>query len=74
MTFQITTNSPAIQSVVDILESVSPAEQRRLLRVLRLERARGLAKKLDKREHPSRLTYKQIDEAVNKVRKTYVRK
>jgi hypothetical protein len=74
MTFQITTSSPAVQSAVDILESVGPTEQRRLLRVLRLERARSLAKKLDKRGHPSKLTYKQIDEAVNKVRKTYGRK
>ncbi len=70
MELLITSNS-AVKSAVEILESVSKSEQERLLRVLKLEKARMLAKKLDKKKHPHKLTYKQIDEAVAKVRKTY---
>jgi hypothetical protein len=67
-------SSNASRSALEIFESVNKSEQERLLRVLKLEKARLLAKKLDKKKHPSKLTYKQIDEAVTKVRKTYAAK
>ena len=65
------TNSDTMRSVVEIFESASREEQKRMLRVLRYEKARLLACKLDRLKPRVKRTDKQIAEAVHRIRKSY---
>lgn len=44
----LVTSNDTIKNAVEILESVTKSEQEKMLRLLKLEKARSLAKKLDK--------------------------
>jgi len=65
------TNSETMRSVVEIFESASREEQKRMLRVLRYEKARLLVRKSDRLKPRVKRTDKQIAEAVHRIRKSY---
>lgn len=73
MSFQPATND-TLKSVVEIFASASKDEQRRMLRVLRYEKARLLARKLDKMKPRVQRSDRQITEAIHRIRKSYGRK
>ena len=63
-----------IKSAVNILESVSESQQKRMLYLLKLEKSRSLARKLDKQKPRVKKTDKQIADMIHRVRKSYGRK
>jgi hypothetical protein len=67
----LVTSNDTIKSAVEIFESVSKKEQGKMLRLLKLEKARSFAKKLD-RQKPQRIASdKEITHTVQTIRKTY---
>jgi hypothetical protein len=66
----LVTSNDTIKSAVDIFESVSKPDQDRLLRMLKLEKARILAKKLDKQKPSKKYTEDEITEAIYATRKS----
>ncbi len=65
------TNSDTMKSVVEIFEAASKEEQKRMLRVLKYEKARLFARKLDKLKPRIKRTDKQVAEAIHRIRKSY---
>jgi hypothetical protein len=60
-----------LKNVIDIFGSVNKQEQLRLLRILKPEKARILAKKLDKRKVNSKLSEGEITEIIHSIRGSY---
>jgi len=60
-----------LKSAVEILESASEGERKRMLYLLKLEKARPLARKLDKVKSRAKKTDKQITETIHRIRKSY---
>ena len=70
MSLLVTSNN-TVKNAVEILESVSKNEQDKMLRLLKLEKARSLAKKLDKQKPKKKLTDQEITDAIHDIRKGY---
>jgi RecA/RadA recombinase len=67
----LVTSNDTIKNAVEILESVGKNEQDKMLRLLKLEKARSIAKKLDKQKPKKKMTDQQITDAVHTIRKSY---
>lgn len=67
----LVTSNDTIKNAVEILESVSKNEQDKMLRLLKLEKARSLAKKLDKQKPKKKLADQEITEAIHNIRKEH---
>ena len=65
------TSNDTIKNAVEILESVGKNEQGKMLRLLKLEKARSLAKKLDKQKPKKKLSDQEITDSVHNIRKGY---
>lgn len=65
------TSNDTIKNAVEILESVGKNEQGKMLRLLKLEKARSLAKKLDKQKPKKKLSDQKITDSVHNIRKGY---
>ena len=70
MSLLVTSNN-TVKSAVEILESVSKNEQDKMLRLLKLEKARSLAKKLDKQKPKKEFTDQEITDIIHNIRKGY---
>lgn len=71
--FQSEKNS-VLEEIIQVVESSSKAEQKRMLYLLKVEKARSLARQLSKKKPARIYTDKQITELVHRVRKEYGRK
>jgi threonine synthase len=67
-------NNDTIKSAIDILESVDEQQQKRMLYLLKLEKARPLARSLDKSKTSVKKTDSEITETIHRIRKGYGRK
>jgi hypothetical protein len=67
----LVTSNDTIKNAVEILESVSKNEQDKMLRLLKLEKARLLAKKLDKQKPKKKFSDQEITDTIHNIRKTH---
>lgn len=70
MSFTIS-NNETIKTALDILESATEAEQKRMLYLIKLEKARTLSRKLDKKKPQVKKTDREITEVIHRIRKNY---
>jgi hypothetical protein len=66
--------NPVLDEIVRVAESATKAEQKRMLYLLKVEKARSLARQLSKRKPARKFSDKQITELIHHVRKGYGRK
>jgi len=67
-------NNPVINEIVGVVESATKAEQKRMLYLVKVEKARALARKLSKRKPVQKFTDEEITEIIHQARKEYGRK
>jgi hypothetical protein len=66
--------NPVINEIVGVVESVTKAEQKRMLYLLKVEKARKLARKLSKRKPAQKFTDEEITAIIHQARREYGRK
>ncbi|MEI7802245.1 MAG: hypothetical protein WCI97_06355 [Bacteroidota bacterium] len=64
-------NSQIVQQIVDLVESVSATEQKRMLYVLKLEKARKAALRLKSKSVAKKVSDKEIAKRVEGIRAKY---
>ena len=67
-------NNPVINEIVGVVESATKAEQKRMLYLLKVEKARSIARKLNKRKPAKKFTDEEITAVIHQARKEYGRK
>lgn len=65
--------SKTIKTAVEIMASVSLQQQKKMLQLIKLEKTRSLAKKLDKVKPKDKKSDREITQMVHTIRKTYGR-
>ncbi len=68
------TNNPVANEIYEVVESSTRAEQKRMLYLLKVEKTRTLARKLQKGKPAEKFSDEMITDIIHAARKAYGRK